>query len=125
MYNDIIHGKFIVQSSLKSPDYLIARINDFLLWSRDSFFSTLSDEQIEKSKHALINNLKQKDLSMSEEAHRYWTEIVEGYYEFDYKEKKIEALEKVNKTDLINFFNKLIFTNPKRMHVKLYSHTHY
>ena len=55
----------------------------------------------------------------------YWSEIVDGDYEFDRRAKKIAALEKITKEDVINLFNVLFFDNPKRINVKFYSHAHW
>ena len=57
----------------------------------------ITDEQIEKAKQAVINNLKQKDLSLGQETGKYWGEILDGDYEFDNKEKRIAALEKMTR----------------------------
>ncbi|CDW84143.1 insulin-degrading enzyme [Stylonychia lemnae] len=121
----VIHGKFLVQSSVKDPDYLILKMNEFLLNIRDNVIPTLTDEQIETSKKAIINSLQQKDLNLGQEAGRYWDEILTGDYEFSSREIKIEALRQVQKQDVIEYFNELFFNNPKRLNLKFYSHGHF
>lgn len=41
---------------------------------------------------------------MASEARRYWAEIVEGDYEFEERDLKIEALQKVTTEEVKNFF---------------------
>eukprot|EP00347_Sterkiella_histriomuscorum_P004511 403360183 len=121
----IIHGKFYVQSNVQGPDYLVLKINEFLAHIKDEVVPQLSDEQIERAKQALINNLKQKDLNLAQEAGKYWHEILEGDYEFDERQKKIEALGKVTRDQVVDYFNNLFFNNPKRLNIKMYSQKHF
>lgn len=80
------------------------RVNKF---SQDA----LTELEIETTKRALIKLLEQKVLKLGDEVGRCWDVIVDdtGLYEFDKRERKIEALEKVTKEQVITAFNKLIF----------------
>lgn len=53
----VIHAKFLVQSTVKGPDFLLHRINEFLAMVRDKQIAELTDEILETNKQALINNL--------------------------------------------------------------------
>jgi secreted Zn-dependent insulinase-like peptidase len=99
MSKKVLHGRFVVQSSVKGPDALLSRINSFLLFARDNKIANLTDDEVELSKRALIKSLLQKDLKLSHEVGRLWSAIIDesGLCEFDRKEKKIAAVEKVNK----------------------------
>jgi secreted Zn-dependent insulinase-like peptidase len=95
MTRKVLHGRFIVQSNVKGPDALINRINQFLLDARENKIKNLSDDEIELSKRALIKQLMQVDLKLSDEVSRRWSAITDetGLVEFDRREKKIAALE--------------------------------
>lgn len=95
MTRKVLNGKFIVQSNLKGPDALIQRINAFLSDVRDNKIKNLTEEEVELSKRALIKQLMQVDLKLSDEVSRRWTAITDesGLCEFDRREKKIAALE--------------------------------
>jgi secreted Zn-dependent insulinase-like peptidase len=55
---NVLHGRFLVQSSLKSPDYLVSRINEFLVNFRKEKLAVLSDEEFDQARKALIKILK-------------------------------------------------------------------
>ena len=50
---------------------------------------------------------------------------MEGKEEFDWKEKLIQAYEKVNLEQVVMLFHDLFFENPRRLNVKIYSHKHH
>ena len=123
MIRKVLHGKFVVQSSIKGPDALIERINSFLIYARDHKIKDLTDEDVETTKKALIKLLEQKDLKLSDEVGRRWVAITDdsGIVDFDKREKKIKALEQVTKEQVQKWFNKLIFDETRRINIKMYS----
>jgi secreted Zn-dependent insulinase-like peptidase len=69
----------------------------------------------------------QKDVKLSDEASRYWGAISDegGRYEFDRRQKKIAALELVTREQVQQCFERLVFTDGRRLNIKLYSHAHW
>ena len=122
----MLHAKFLVQSNIKGPDALIERINSFLMDARENKIKNMTDDEVELSKRSLIKALQQKDLKLSDEVGRRWSIITDdnGLYEFDRRQKKIAALEKVTKTQVQELYNTLIFEDCRRINIKLYSHLH-
>ena len=62
--------------------------------------------------------------NIGSEAQRNWGEIANEHYNFDTKEQRIAALEKVSLPDVQALFRTL-FTEPRRLNVKIYSHKHF
>ena len=98
MVRKVLHGRFIVQSNVMGPDGLIQRINNFLEEWKNEKISKITEDEVETSKKALIKILEQKDLKLSDEVGRLWGAISDenGLYEFDRKQKKIEATKNVS-----------------------------
>jgi secreted Zn-dependent insulinase-like peptidase len=58
---DVLGGNIIVQSSHKSASFLISRIEDFIN-NMDKLMDSLTEEEFEKSRKAVITIKSQKDL---------------------------------------------------------------
>lgn len=61
---------------------------------------------------------------MGQEAVRNWSAIIDKNFEFNTEEKLIQAIEKVTIEDLEKLYKTLIFENPKRINLRMYSHEH-
>ena len=140
VYRDVIAGGFIVQSAVKSPEYVFSKCNDFLEIYKEKLDS-LTDEDYETTVKAVIMNKKEIDNSLLQETFRLFTRIEKHTYDFDYKEKQIEYLEKmINKEDLefynkskkavVNHYNQLFFgksegnSGPRIINIELISNQH-
>lgn len=67
----VLHFTIQVQSSVKDADYLEHRINHFLLDRKNNWKPT--EEELERVKTSIINNLQQQDTSLSTETARNWS----------------------------------------------------
>lgn len=53
-----------------------------------------------------------------------WNELKDEEYGFDSDVKLIQAIEQVTKERLLACFNTVLFTESRRMNVKVHSHAH-
>jgi insulysin len=113
----------LVQSAVKSPEYIWARINEFFDESQKQV-DELSDELFKTHVNAVINEKKQRDLKLSEEVYRNADEIKKHKYQFDRREKQVAILEDMNKEELIKFYVDTFVNNVKRLDVEVISHKH-
>lgn len=87
----------------------------------------LTDEELETTKKALIKQLEQKVVRLSEEVGRFWDVILDDQelFEFDRREKKIAALSQVTVPQIQELLKSLAFEKTARANMKLYSHNHW
>ena len=123
----IIHkmlgGAITVHSPKKDPDYLVHRINVYLEEQKVRF-DNLTDEDFEKNKQSIITMKSVKDIKLSEAANRAWNEVYNELYMFDRQEREIEAIKNITKQELVNYFNETIYTNCRRINVKIICKNH-
>jgi insulysin len=77
--------RVLIQSE-KSPVFLEGRIETFL----DQFgkmIKGMDDAKFEKHKNSLINKFKEKPKNLREEMHRFWTNILSEYFDFEQGEQ--------------------------------------
>ena len=113
----------VVQSSVKSPEFIWLRIKEFFDDSRN-FVNELSDELFETHVNSVIVNKKQKDFTLNEEVNRNFTEIKKRKYVFDRKEQHVSILESLKKEELIQFYNHVFVQNLRRLDVEYVAHNH-
>lgn len=108
-----------VQSSKYHPDLIVEKINDFFVDFDINDNENFNDEDFNSYKNAVINNLKEKDLTLCEEFERNFALVVGRDYQFDKKEKMIECIRTdITKKDVIDFFNEKIYKKIKRIDIK-------
>ena len=61
---------------------------------------------------------------MKEAPDTHWSCLEDENFEFNQKERMIEALEKVTSETINNEFLELFFVNPRRLHMKITSENH-
>ncbi|CAI2381562.1 unnamed protein product [Moneuplotes crassus] len=138
IYREMIGGGFIIQSAVKNPEYLIKKSNDFLEMYKEKLAS-LSDEDFETAVKAVIMDKKEVDHSLLKESIRLFTRVEKHSYDFDYKEKQIEYLEKMmdksneefyteSKKKVVDHFNHLFYgpegSGPRVAHIELIASQH-
>eukprot|EP00352_Strombidinopsis_acuminata_P001144 CAMPEP_0176347442 /NCGR_PEP_ID=MMETSP0126-20121128/7061_1 /TAXON_ID=141414 ORGANISM="Strombidinopsis acuminatum, Strain SPMC142" /NCGR_SAMPLE_ID=MMETSP0126 /ASSEMBLY_ACC=CAM_ASM_000229 /LENGTH=97 /DNA_ID=CAMNT_0017695621 /DNA_START=1811 /DNA_END=2104 /DNA_ORIENTATION=- len=84
----------------------------------------MNKEKMETIKQGQINSLKQKHTQIGQEAVRNWSAIVDDTYIFDLEVRLIEAIEKVTVEDLERIYKTMIFENPRRINLRMYSQKH-
>lgn len=108
----VLNLSFVVQSSVVDVDDISMRIQSFL----DSFEGVLKtqikENDVNSVKEGLINKKLEPDKRLDQEASRNWEEIVLELYRYNRKLKEAEMLRKINKKDLIAFFETYIKRDP-------------
>lgn len=99
--------RVLIQSE-RTCDYLQYRIEEFLVQFGNYINNELSTEDFIKFKHALKNIKLTKLKHLNEETVRIWSNIIDGYYDFDSRTRQVEILENITKDELVEFFNTFI-----------------
>eukprot|EP01017_Pseudomicrothorax_dubius_P007824 TRINITY_DN12497_c0_g2_i2.p1 TRINITY_DN12497_c0_g2~~TRINITY_DN12497_c0_g2_i2.p1 ORF type:complete len:496 (-),score=139.25 TRINITY_DN12497_c0_g2_i2:38-1525(-) len=104
-------GLFIlVQSNVANANQVQTRIQSFLDGARKEVAS-LAETEFQKYIESVAVDISQRDLSISEEADRYWKEVREHQYVFNRKDVLVKALKALTIPDFIAFFEEVLFTN--------------
>lgn len=118
----VIGAAIQVQSSKYSADYLESRINQFLLDVRSK--GMFDAEKVENIKKSKIQNLHQVHNNILQEAREYLDSINDDNYQFNSKQRLIEAIEKVTAEDAWAKFEEMFFGNQRRLNIKINSKDH-
>jgi len=117
-----VNGVFcLVQSSVKSPEYLQNTISEFF---RSFKWEEIDAETYETFVNSVIVELKQKDLKLEEEMARNFQEIKSKNYKFDKREHCVELLKTIKIEEVKDLFNKLFFEEVRRLDIALVAHCH-
>ena len=112
----------IVQSSVKSPEYLQNIISEFFL---NLTFEEFDEETFKEFVSSVIVELKKKDLKLADEINRNFTEIKSKNFYFDRRENYVEILKNIKIEEVKECFNKLFLNNEiRRLDVGLIAHCH-
>jgi insulysin len=113
----------LVQSTVKPPEYIWARITDFFA-EAESQVKDLSDELFKTHINSVITEKKKKDLKLAEEVFRNAEEIKKHKYQFDRREKQIELLENMKKEEFIQFYFDHFVKDIRRLDVEVIADQH-
>ncbi|TID23091.1 Flavin carrier protein 2 [Venturia nashicola] len=106
VHNTTIGYRILIQSE-KTPKYLESRIDAFL----ESFgkqLNEMSEEQFSKYKTSLINKRSERLKNLTSESSRFWNHILAESYDFEQVQHDVHHIERLNKEDLIKFFDHYI-----------------
>jgi insulysin len=107
-YYGICGYRFIIQSSVKDPDYIHERIEEFIVELRQ-IIAGMSDTQFEDHKNGLIVRLEEKDKSLQHEAAYYWEEVSSHKYMFDRRLALARLIRQtVTKATVLQFFDRYL-----------------
>lgn len=114
-------GHFIiVQSHVAAPGVLADHISEFLGEMRP-LIADLSDESFATHRDSVYTTITKRDISMEEEFGRYAVEMIGMHYQFDKRERLGEALQRCSKAQIQATFERLFFTNCKRLDIEYVS----
>ena len=119
----IMNYVVLIQSNIKCPQYLSSRVLVFLEDMKERI-NQLTDEEFQKHVESIRVKILHKDLSIRQEGSRYWSEITTHRYIFDRKEKDLEQLQLVKKSDVISLFEQIFFNNRKSFETHVISLNH-
>ena len=98
---------FIVQSPNTGSDVLLQHTLDFMQ-ERQKALHTLEPEEFARHKAAVISRLEKKDSTLYERSNRYWQEIDRKNFDFDTRERLIEAINALDRNAFAQFYQQLL-----------------
>lgn len=98
---------FLLQSNSKQPAYLYQRYQDFYP-KTEKRLREMSEADFEQYKQALINELKQRPQTLSEEASRFANDFDRGNFAFDTRQKLIAQVQQLTPTKLADYFHQAV-----------------
>ncbi len=117
-----VNGLFcLVQSSVKSPEYLQKVISEFF---KNINWEEFDEDTYNTFVNSVIVELKKKDLTLYEEANRNFQEIKSKNYRFDKKETYPELLKSIKIEEVKQLFQRIFFDEFKRLDIGLLAHCH-
>eukprot|EP00917_Polyrhabdina_sp_WS-2016_P024549 GHVP01053108.1.p1 GENE.GHVP01053108.1~~GHVP01053108.1.p1 ORF type:complete len:802 (+),score=114.26 GHVP01053108.1:22-2406(+) len=108
---------FTVQSE-KSCEYLKERINRFIK-EMDLFLLNINDDVFNDTVEARKDLLLKKEKSLYCYSEYYIDLINESYFDFEWKNKCIEILDKINKNTIIRFYKEHIIESNKAAYISV------
>ena len=100
--------KFVVQSPSRDMAQLRRRVETFLREEFPPLLDALGEEEFEQYREGLINDILEKDNSLSARSHRYFKMLALKYYDFDYQRRLADAVRSITKADLQAFYRQWI-----------------
>jgi protease-3 len=98
---------FLLQSNSKQPAYLYQRYQDFYP-KTEKRLREMKEADFEQYKQAMINELKQRPQTLSEEASRFSNDFDRGNFAFDTRHKLIEQIMQLTPTKLADYFHQAV-----------------
>jgi protease-3 len=98
---------FLLQSNSKQPAYLYQRYQDFYP-KTEKRLREMKEADFEQYKQAMINELKQRPQTLSEEAGRFANDFDRGNFAFDTRHKLIEQIKQLTPTKLADYFHQAV-----------------
>ncbi|MEM9255538.1 MAG: insulinase family protein [Pseudomonadota bacterium] len=103
----------LIQSPVASAPEVVDAMQTFLQGVQPS----LDEEQFERHKNALINDITRPDKNQAERADFYWTSINRGYLDFDSREQLAAAVRTMSYQDWRSYFEQVILQQPHSLQV--------
>ncbi|MEH6556408.1 MAG: insulinase family protein [Oceanicoccus sp.] len=105
---------FLIQSPVAGPEVLQREIADFLRQKFDQL-STIDNEKFLSQKATILTRLRESPKNQNEQSARYWQNITQGYYQFDFRDGMISALESLTLEQWQNYFATDVINNQRRL----------
>ncbi len=105
---------FLVQSPVAGPEALQQEISDFLLQKFDQLAET-DNKKFLSQKTTILTRLRESPQNQHEQSTRYWQDIAQGYYQFDFREGLISALENLTLEQWKDYFVSDVIQNQRRL----------
>ncbi|CAG8571116.1 16391_t:CDS:10 [Funneliformis caledonium] len=95
--------------------YLENRIEAFLI-NAQKIIEEMTEEEYQKQKQSLIDQLLEKEKNMWDESYKYSSQIFYGYCDFYKNINHVKDIKKITKDDVLEFYK--IHIHPKSPHIK-------
>ncbi len=104
----------LVQSSAVSSTELQKRIQNFVT-AYEKRLAAMSDEEFRTHKAGLLATLLKKDDAMLQRTVRYMDNLERGQYSFDFKRQVAKEVKKLNREELLAFYQENLLRQPRRL----------
>jgi insulysin len=111
---------FIVQGNKKTPAEMNLEIDKILYRLREKITS-LPDNKFKEVINSIKNELFKKDTNLRERSRRIWMEIFQNSLDFTRKDKLIENISKITKSDILETFDDIFIDKPQKLSIQLYA----
>lgn len=96
------------------------KMEDFVMQKMAKILGEIGDEEFETTKQSLIKLKSMIDTDLKAEFSRNWGEITSDEYLFDRREREIGYLSKLQKSDILDFYNKKVkIENSRKLSVQV------
>eukprot|EP00931_Biecheleriopsis_adriatica_P119612 TRINITY_DN94836_c0_g1_i1.p1 TRINITY_DN94836_c0_g1~~TRINITY_DN94836_c0_g1_i1.p1 ORF type:complete len:1155 (-),score=226.14 TRINITY_DN94836_c0_g1_i1:7-3471(-) len=106
-YTSLARLLLVVQSSVQSPERLLAAVDAFLAEFR-SVLASLPDRELDRYKASLQEELLQPDQRLSSETGRWWGEITGFQYTWSRRAEEARLVDSISKTDLMTYYDERV-----------------
>jgi len=113
---DVAGLYFLVQSPVAGPETLEQEINQFIQ-QRFLSIADISEQDFDRQRKAVLSKLSEQPQNLAQQAQRYWADISQNYYQFDFREQLIAAMESLTYQQWQQFFAEDVIENKRRITV--------
>jgi len=99
----------LIQSPVADADAVAKAMDTFMTGVEGS----LSDEQFERHRQALVSDIRRPDKNLWDRAEFYWQSIAKKQFEFDGRDALADAVQGLSKEDWLAYFNE-VFRHQQR-----------
>ncbi|MEX2474401.1 insulinase family protein [Marinobacter sp.] len=106
----------VVQSPEASADEINQAVEEF----SDTFeehLGSLSDDELEREKQAVISKLLEQDRKLGEVSERFWREIDREATGFDSRERMVDAVKGVTRAQLVEIYRSAVLERQRALRV--------
>ena len=121
---DILHLIGIIQSSIKEPEFCSERIRAFFK-EKENDIKNITEENFNSIVNSLYVEETRKDIDLKEQFDRNWSEIALRRNKFNIKEENAKFLKKCTKEGFIEFYDKYIKKNMKKIDLEYVCEKHW
>ncbi len=123
--NKVDGFNFIIQSSSREPVYLQERIDNFIKNFKTDL-NKISKDQFEQFRESLIARREELPKNLEEETQRYWGAITSTRFDFQNRDKEIEALKRLTLDDVKRAYTEIFLmpSNTKRVNIQAIGKNH-
>jgi secreted Zn-dependent insulinase-like peptidase len=104
---------FTVQSPSADPVVLENSVEEFLKNYAGNIVD-MTDEDFESYKRGLLTRILFKEKSLSERTARYWTEVNNGYHDFDSRDQLAQAIKSITKIDFQQAYYRYLLSDARK-----------
>jgi len=110
----------VVQGNKKTPPEMNLEIDTVISSLRDKIYA-IPDAKIKEVVASIQNELFKKDTNLKERSNKIWSEIFLNTLDFKRKEKLLEEVSKITKSNIIDAFDYIFIDKPQKLSIQIYA----